>query len=82
MVDDVQRLYSDLAYWWPLFSPPIYYVEEAADLPPLLEDGRDNSPPDVAGARIRRGQPGVPLEGTIFRDPPIVRSRCWQSAGR
>ena len=30
------RLYSDLAHWWPLFSPPIHYVEEAADLLPTL----------------------------------------------
>lgn len=26
------RLYSDLAAWWPLLSPPSHYVEEAADL--------------------------------------------------
>jgi SAM-dependent methyltransferase len=31
------RLYSDLAAWWPLLSPPSHYVEEAADLLPLLE---------------------------------------------
>ena len=34
------RLYSDLAQWWPLFSPPEHYTEEAADLLPILEDGR------------------------------------------
>lgn len=34
------RLYSDLAHWWPLFSPPSHYIEEAADLLPILEDGR------------------------------------------
>jgi len=33
------RLYSDLATWWPLMSPPSEYVEEAADLLPLLLDG-------------------------------------------
>jgi SAM-dependent methyltransferase len=26
------RMYSDLASWWPLLSPPSHYVEEAADL--------------------------------------------------
>ena len=26
------RFYRDLAGWWPLFSPPVHYVEEAADL--------------------------------------------------
>jgi SAM-dependent methyltransferase len=30
------RIYSDLARWWPLFSPPSHYVEEAADLLPLI----------------------------------------------
>ena len=33
------KLYSDLASWWPLMSPPIHYVEEAADLLPLLLEG-------------------------------------------
>lgn len=32
------RLYSELASWWPLFSPPVHYAEEAADLLPLLLD--------------------------------------------
>lgn len=26
------RLYSDLAVWWPLMSPPSHHVEEAQDL--------------------------------------------------
>jgi SAM-dependent methyltransferase len=26
------RVYTDLADWWPLFSPPSHYVEEAEDL--------------------------------------------------
>jgi SAM-dependent methyltransferase len=30
------RLYSELASWWPLLSPPSHYVEEAADLLPVL----------------------------------------------
>lgn len=32
----MQRLYSDLASWWPLMSPPEEYVEEAADLLPSI----------------------------------------------
>jgi SAM-dependent methyltransferase len=35
------RLYSELAGWWPLLSPPIHYVEEARDLLPLLLEGDD-----------------------------------------
>jgi SAM-dependent methyltransferase len=30
------RLYSDLAIWWPLISPPDDYVDEVLDLLPLL----------------------------------------------
>jgi SAM-dependent methyltransferase len=38
---DRYRLYTDLAEWWPLLSPPSQYLEEAADLLPLLLDGSD-----------------------------------------
>jgi SAM-dependent methyltransferase len=38
------RLYSDLASWWPLLSPPSGYAEEAADLLPILLDGSDATP--------------------------------------
>lgn len=38
------KLYSDLASWWPLFSPPIHYVEEAADLLPTLLAATDSPP--------------------------------------
>ncbi len=30
------KFYDEFAIWWPLFSPPIHYVEEAADLLPRL----------------------------------------------
>ena len=33
------RIYHELAHWWPLFSPPHHYVEEAADLLPLIRGG-------------------------------------------
>jgi SAM-dependent methyltransferase len=38
------RLYSDLAPWWPLFSPPSDYVEEAAELRELLLDASVSGP--------------------------------------
>jgi SAM-dependent methyltransferase len=38
------RFYDDLTEWWPLFSPPEHYGEEAADLlrrlPPLSAGGK------------------------------------------
>jgi hypothetical protein len=37
-------MYSDLARWWPLFSPPAHYVEEAADLLPDLLSAADPRP--------------------------------------
>lgn len=41
---DQPRLYTDLAEWWPLFSPPAHYVEEAADLLPTLLSATDPPP--------------------------------------
>jgi SAM-dependent methyltransferase len=38
------RLYSDLAHWWPLLSPPSHYVEEAADLLPDLLNATNDPP--------------------------------------
>jgi len=38
------RMYSDLAAWWPLLSPPSHYVEEAADLLPDLLETPDRPP--------------------------------------
>jgi SAM-dependent methyltransferase len=31
------RFYQELAAWWPLFSPPAHYGEEAADLLPRIQ---------------------------------------------
>lgn len=31
------RMYTTLAAWWPLLSPPSHYVDEAADLMPSLQ---------------------------------------------
>ena len=38
------RAYTDLAAWWPLFSPPSHYVEEAQDLLPTLLAAPDRPP--------------------------------------
>ena len=38
------RLYQDLAAWWPLFSPPVHYVEEAEDILPTLLRAPDARP--------------------------------------
>jgi hypothetical protein len=39
---DRLRMYSDLATWWPLFSPPEHYPEEAADLVPTMRAATDH----------------------------------------
>jgi SAM-dependent methyltransferase len=36
MLEQQPRMYTDFAAWWPLLSPPAHYVEEAADLLPVL----------------------------------------------
>lgn len=38
------RLYTELARWWPLLSPPSHYGEEAADLWPTLASAPDAPP--------------------------------------
>ena len=47
MNDAPARLYSDLAAWWPLVSPPSHYGEEAADILPDLLAAPDARPHDV-----------------------------------
>jgi SAM-dependent methyltransferase len=38
------KMYRELATWWPLVSPPSHYVEEAADLLPMLRQAADAPP--------------------------------------
>jgi hypothetical protein len=38
------RLYTDLAEWWPLLSPPSEYPEEAAELIAILKDATTPPP--------------------------------------
>jgi SAM-dependent methyltransferase len=47
MPEQQPRLYHELAHWWPLFSPPAHYVEEAADLLPELRSAPDSPPATV-----------------------------------
>jgi SAM-dependent methyltransferase len=54
---DSPRLYGDLANWWPLMSPPSHYVEEAADLLPLLLDDAESP----AGTLLELGAGGGSL---------------------
>jgi SAM-dependent methyltransferase len=42
--DEQPRLYTDLAQWWPLFSPPSDYVDEAADLLAMSLQAPETSP--------------------------------------
>jgi SAM-dependent methyltransferase len=41
------KMYSELAAWWPLISPPSDYVEEAADLLPMLMEAANAAPRTV-----------------------------------
>jgi hypothetical protein len=57
--DEQPRIYTDLAHWWPLFSPPIHYVEEAADLLRILLNATDSPPKTLlelgcGGGSLRR----------------------------
>lgn len=38
------RMYTDLAAWWPLLSPPSAYAEEVAELLPILLGAPDRVP--------------------------------------
>ncbi len=59
------RLYTDLAEWWPLMSPPSHYIEEAADLLRMLEP-----PPGGRATLLELGSGGGSLAshlGEAFR---------------
>ena len=40
----MQKMYNELAVWWPLLSPVAEYQEEVAFFLPLLSDVTDHSP--------------------------------------
>ena len=55
--EEQPRLYTDLAAWWPLFSPPSHYTEEAADLLPVLLGATDSR----SGTMLELGSGGGSL---------------------
>jgi len=46
-VDDLPRLYRDLAAWWPLFSPPEDYASEAGEYRTLIDAAADGQVREV-----------------------------------
>jgi SAM-dependent methyltransferase len=38
------KMYCELASWWPMVSPPSHYLDEAADLLPILMHAADAEP--------------------------------------
>ena len=42
--NELPRLYRDLARWWPLFSPPRHYTEEAMDILPTMVSATQTPP--------------------------------------
>ena len=59
------RFYQELADWWPLFSAPADYREEADDLVARLALG-------AARARSPRCSSSAPAAGTSPRTSPIA----------
>jgi SAM-dependent methyltransferase len=57
------RMYSDLAAWWPLLSPPSHYVDEAADLRRFLP-----SPAGSLPTLLELGSGGGSLAFHLKRD--------------
>jgi SAM-dependent methyltransferase len=59
------RAYTDLAEWWPLFSPPSHYVEEAADLLPTLQSVPDAAPSTLLELGAGGGSLAYHLKGHL-----------------
>ncbi|GEM_PF-2748116 len=59
MPEQEPLLYTELASWWPLLSPPSHYVEEAAD---LLHPG-DNTFEVVFAFMLREADGSVRVVG-------------------
>jgi len=59
------RLYTDLATWWPLFSPPSHYVEEAAELLPLLFSAANGEPRTLLELGCGGGSLAYHLKGRL-----------------
>ncbi|MFN8521602.1 MAG: class I SAM-dependent methyltransferase [Chloroflexota bacterium] len=59
------RLYSELAHWWPLLSPPSHYEEEAAELLPRLLAATDPPPRTLLELGCGGGSLASHLKGDI-----------------
>ena len=59
------RTYTDLAAWWPLFSPPSHYVEEAWDLLPALLAAPDRPPATLLELGAGGGSLACHLKGHL-----------------
>jgi SAM-dependent methyltransferase len=58
-------MYSDLASWWPLLSPPSHYVEEAADLLPMILETPDRPPATLLELGAGGGSLAYHLKGRL-----------------
>ncbi len=66
MARDTQpRLYTDLAAWWPLFSPPSGYVDEAADLLPGMLAATEGKPQTLLELGCGGGSLASHLKGAL-----------------
>jgi SAM-dependent methyltransferase len=65
VVDKKLKLYNDLAKWWPLFSPPSEYVEEAEDLLPALLAAPDAPPKTLLELGSGGGSLAFHLKGAL-----------------
>ena len=59
------RMYSELATWWPLLSPPSHYVEEAADLLPDILATPDRKPETLLELGAGGGSLAYHLKGRL-----------------
>jgi len=59
------RMYTDLAAWWPLLSPPSQYEDEAADLLPVLFADGDPPPRTLLELGCGGGSLAYHLKGRL-----------------
>jgi SAM-dependent methyltransferase len=59
------RLYTELSAWWPLFSPPSHYIEEAADILPVLLSATDSPPSTLLELGCGGGSMAYHLKGRL-----------------
>ncbi len=65
MPEQQLRMYTDFAAWWPLLSPPAHYVEEAADLLPMLLSATEPPPSTLLELGSGGGSLAFHLKGRL-----------------